>query len=33
MSSGRSLPSFPKGEIGARAGGFVADRFLTGLRP
>lgn len=33
MPSGRSLPSFPQGEIGARAGGFVGDRFLTGLRP
>ena len=33
MPSGRSLPSFEIGEIGARAGGFVGDRFLTGLKP
>jgi DNA-directed RNA polymerase beta' subunit len=33
MVSGRTLPSFPPYDPSPRAGGFVADRFLTGLRP
>lgn len=33
MSSGKTLPSFPPYDPHARAGGYVADRFLTGLRP
>lgn len=33
MASGKTLPSFPAYDPGARAGGFIADRFLTGLRP
>lgn len=33
MASGRTLPSFPAYDPNARAGGFVSDRFLTGLRP
>lgn len=30
---GRTLPCFPPYDPGARAGGFIGDRFLTGLRP
>jgi len=33
MASGRTLPSFIPYDPNARAGGFIADRFLTGLRP
>ncbi len=33
MNSGKSLPSFLPYETSPRAGGFVADRFLTGIRP
>ncbi len=33
MVSGKGLPSFPAHHPHPRAGGFVADRFLTGLRP
>ena len=33
MVSGKSLPAFPAFHPHPRAGGFVADRFLTGLRP
>ncbi|KAG0620279.1 hypothetical protein M758_4G204000 [Ceratodon purpureus] len=33
MSSGKSLPCFPPWDASARAGGFIGDRFLTGLRP
>lgn len=33
MASGRSLPSFTPYSPNLRAGGFVGDRFLTGLRP
>ncbi len=33
MNSGKSLPSFLPYETSPRAGGFVADRFLTGVRP
>lgn len=33
MISGKSLPSFKAYDTQARAGGFVADRFLTGVRP
>ncbi|EDO07314.1 RNA polymerase Rpb1 domain 5 family protein [Babesia bovis T2Bo] len=33
MPSVRTLPSFAFGDLGARAGGFITDRFLTGLRP
>lgn len=33
MTSGRALPSFPPFDVHPRAGGYVADRFLTGLRP
>lgn len=33
MVSGKTLPSFPPYEPNPRAGGFIADRFLTGLRP
>ncbi|KAF8073189.1 rpa1 [Scenedesmus sp. PABB004] len=32
-SAGKSLPCFRPYDGGARAGGFVGDRFLTGLRP
>jgi DNA-directed RNA polymerase beta' subunit len=31
--SGRTLPSFEPYDVSPRAGGFIADRFLTGLRP
>jgi DNA-directed RNA polymerase I subunit RPA1 len=33
MISGKSLPSFRAYDGSARAGGFVADRFLTGVKP
>jgi DNA-directed RNA polymerase I subunit RPA1 len=33
MVSGKSLPSFRPYEATARAGGFVQDRFLTGVKP
>jgi hypothetical protein len=33
MVSGKSLPSFPSYHASPRAGGFISDRFLTGLRP
>lgn len=32
-ASGKTLPCFRAYDGGARAGGFVGDRFLTGLRP
>lgn len=33
MSSGKTLPCFSPFDSEARSGGFVGDRFLTGLRP
>ncbi|KAN0015434.1 hypothetical protein ACTFIU_008165 [Dictyostelium citrinum] len=33
MVSGKTLPSFQAYDASARAGGFVMDRFLTGVRP
>lgn len=33
MISGKTLPCFPPWDISSRAGGFISDRFLTGLRP
>ncbi|ORY24297.1 putative DNA-directed RNA polymerase I 190 kDa polypeptide [Naematelia encephala] len=33
MVSGKTLPSFKPFDTSARAGGFVANRFLTGIRP
>ena len=33
MASGKTLPCFVPFETAARAGGFVGDRFLTGIRP
>ena len=33
MVSGKTLPSFKPFDLQARAGGFVSDRFLTGVRP
>ncbi|XP_073157128.1 DNA-directed RNA polymerase I subunit 1 [Henckelia pumila] len=33
MVSGKTLPSFPPWDFTSRAGGFITDRFLTGLRP
>ncbi|XP_058072061.1 DNA-directed RNA polymerase I subunit 1 isoform X2 [Magnolia sinica] len=33
MVSGKTLPCFPPWDTAARAGGFIGDRFLTGLRP
>ena len=33
MCSGRFLPSFLPYDTSPRAGGFVAGRFLTGIRP
>ncbi|KAH0472774.1 MAG: hypothetical protein KVP17_001460 [Porospora cf. gigantea B] len=33
MVSGRTLPSFARYDWGARAGGLITDRYLTGLRP
>ena len=33
MASGKTLPCFSRFDPAARAGGFVGDRFLSGLRP
>ncbi|XP_074320854.1 DNA-directed RNA polymerase I subunit 1 [Silene latifolia] len=33
MVSGKTLPCFPAWDSSARAGGFISDRYLTGLRP
>jgi DNA-directed RNA polymerase I subunit RPA1 len=33
MVSGKTLPSFRPFETTARAGGYIAGRFLTGIRP
>ncbi|GLH02960.1 DNA-directed RNA polymerase I subunit RPA1, partial [Gryllus bimaculatus] len=33
MPSGKALPSFRRFDLSPRAGGFVAGRFLTGIRP
>ncbi|CAM6104025.1 unnamed protein product [Calypogeia fissa] len=33
MASGKTLPCFAPWDSGARSGGFIGDRFLTGLRP
>lgn len=33
MVSGKTLPCFPPWDSRSRAGGFISDRFLTGLRP
>ena len=33
MCSGRTLPSFEPYSPASRAGGFITDRFLTGIRP
>ncbi|KAG8075298.1 hypothetical protein GUJ93_ZPchr0006g45952 [Zizania palustris] len=33
MVSGKTLPCFPPWDTSSRAGGFISDRFLTGLRP
>lgn len=33
MTSGKSLPCFPAFDPAPRAGGYIADRFLTGLHP
>jgi DNA-directed RNA polymerase I subunit RPA1 len=33
MVSGKSLPSFKPFETNVRAGGYITDRFLTGVRP
>ncbi|ODV63115.1 DNA-directed RNA polymerase I core subunit RPA190, partial [Ascoidea rubescens DSM 1968] len=33
MVSGKSLPSFPSYETSVRAGGFIKQRFYSGLRP
>lgn len=33
MISGKSLPSFEPFSYDPRTGGFIADRFLTGLNP
>ena len=33
MPSGKSLPCFPAFDPSPRAGGYISDRFLTGLRP
>lgn len=33
MVSGKTLPCFKPFEPSARAGGYIADRFLTGIRP
>ncbi|ETO34013.1 RNA polymerase I, largest subunit [Reticulomyxa filosa] len=33
MNSGKTLPSFTSYDPSPRAGGFVTDRFLTGLKP
>jgi DNA-directed RNA polymerase I subunit RPA1 len=33
MASGKTLPSFVPFDLSPRAGGFIAQRFLTGIRP
>ena len=33
LPSGKTLPCFAAWDTSARAGGFIADRFLTGIRP
>ncbi|KFM27291.1 DNA-directed RNA polymerase I subunit rpa1 [Auxenochlorella protothecoides] len=33
MASGKTLPCFAPFDVGARSGGYVGDRFLSGLRP
>ncbi|CAI9105275.1 OLC1v1004165C3 [Oldenlandia corymbosa var. corymbosa] len=33
MVSGKTLPCFPPWDFTSRAGGYITDRFLTGLRP
>ncbi|KAK3003752.1 hypothetical protein RJ639_018322 [Escallonia herrerae] len=33
MVSGKTLPCFPPWDFSSRAGGFITDRFLTGLHP
>lgn len=33
MVSGKTLPCFPPWDWSPRAGGFIIDRFLTGLHP
>ncbi|CAN6457611.1 unnamed protein product [Victoria cruziana] len=33
MVSGKTLPCFPPWDTAPRAGGFISDRFLTGLHP
>ncbi|KAK9123096.1 hypothetical protein Sjap_012698 [Stephania japonica] len=33
MISGKTLPCFPPWDPSSRAGGFISDRYLTGLRP
>ncbi|KAK1412905.1 hypothetical protein QVD17_34501 [Tagetes erecta] len=33
MVSGKTLPSFPPWDYTSRSGGYIIDRFLTGLRP
>eukprot|EP01054_Gregarina_sp_Poly1_P008823 Gregarina_sp_Poly_1__8822@NODE_52_length_17545_cov_128_515219_g44_i0_p1_GENE_NODE_52_length_17545_cov_128_515219_g44_i0NODE_52_length_17545_cov_128_515219_g44_i0_p1_ORF_typecomplete_len2250_score361_72RNA_pol_Rpb1_5/PF04998_17/1_1e88RNA_pol_Rpb1_2/PF00623_20/5e58RNA_pol_Rpb1_2/PF00623_20/2_4e03RNA_pol_Rpb1_1/PF04997_12/1e42RNA_pol_Rpb1_3/PF04983_18/1e36RNA_pol_Rpb1_4/PF05000_17/1_7e18_NODE_52_length_17545_cov_128_515219_g44_i0540312152 len=33
MISGKTHPSFGSWDLGARAGGLITDRYLTGLRP
>ncbi len=33
MVSGKSLPCFPEFDTSLRAGGFIVNRFLTGIRP
>jgi DNA-directed RNA polymerase I subunit RPA1 len=33
MVSGKALPCFRPWDTSSRAGGYVSDRFLTGLRP
>ncbi|XP_077214537.1 nuclear RNA polymerase A1 [Tasmannia lanceolata] len=33
MISGKTLPCFPPWDCASRAGGFISDRFLSGLRP
>ena len=33
MVSGKTLPSFPAWDTRARAGGYISQRFLSGIRP
>ena len=33
MASGKTLPSFKSFDPSPRAGGFISDRFCTGIRP